>query len=121
MPPSSMSTTEQFLSSCCKAPYGIGGERSTHWYLCTACGQPTHQIGDEERSDAEQQALMMLNVDNPVEPLLNTLCADCGCAIGRDSGPPDGWQLEDGRTVCQACCVKDTKQVVERVIAAHLS
>lgn len=34
-------------------------------------------------------------------------CADCGTKIGKDDGPPDGWQLEDGRTVCQACCVKD--------------
>ena len=34
-------------------------------------------------------------------------CADCGMAIGTDKGPPDGWQLEDGRTVCQACCAED--------------
>jgi hypothetical protein len=39
----------------------------THWYLCTACGQPTHVPGDEEPSEAEMEALMMLNVDNPIE------------------------------------------------------
>jgi hypothetical protein len=41
-------------------------------------------------------------------------CADCGSPIGQDKGPPDGWQLEDGRTVCQTCCVKDTKAMVQR-------
>ncbi len=39
-------------------------------------------------------------------------CADCGGLVGKDHGPPDGWQLEDGRTVCHACCVADTKQVL---------
>ena len=38
------------------------------------------------------------------------VCADCSAPIGYDSGPRDGWQLEDGRTVCQACCVADTKR-----------
>lgn len=37
-------------------------------------------------------------------------CAMCGCEIGKDAGPPDGWQLEDGRTVCHSCCAKDTKK-----------
>ena len=40
-------------------------------------------------------------------------CADCGGAIGQDSGPADGWQLEDGRTVCQRCCVIDTRQQLQ--------
>jgi hypothetical protein len=43
-------------------------------------------------------------------------CADCGDTIGKDNGPPDGWQLECGRTVCDACCVADTKNIVSRVI-----
>jgi len=30
-------------------------------------------------------------------------CADCGGPVG-ETGPPDGWQLEDGRTVCHTCC-----------------
>jgi hypothetical protein len=43
-------------------------------------------------------------------------CADCGGEIGNDSGPKDGSQLEDGRTVCQACCVADTKIFVGSAI-----
>jgi hypothetical protein len=35
------------------------------------------------------------------------------------SGPSDGWQLEDGRTVCQACCVADVKKIVNRDIASE--
>jgi hypothetical protein len=31
----------------------------THWYLCTACGQPTHVPGDEVLSDAGREALML--------------------------------------------------------------
>lgn len=34
-------------------------------------------------------------------------CDDCGDPIGQDDGPPDGWQLEDGRTVCHSCCLRD--------------
>lgn len=41
-----------------------------------------------------------------------TTCADCGTEIGHDAGPRDGWQLEDGRTVCHACCVEDTKRTL---------
>lgn len=37
-------------------------------------------------------------------------CADCRSVIGQDVGPKDGWQLEDGRTVCHSCCVADTKK-----------
>ena len=44
-------------------------------------------------------------------------CADCGAEIGLDAGPKDGWQLEDGRTVCHACCGKDTKRIVREMIA----
>ena len=43
-------------------------------------------------------------------------CADCGVPIGYDVGPPDGWQLEDGRTVCQKCCVDDAKRIVKNTI-----
>ena len=43
-------------------------------------------------------------------------CADCGCRIGQDKGPPDGWQLEDGRTVCHACCAADMGLIVRRAI-----
>jgi hypothetical protein len=45
------------------------------------------------------------------------LCADCGKPVGQDAGPKDGWQLEDGRTVCQACCVRVTVQLINLVTA----
>lgn len=41
-----------------------------------------------------------------------TACADCGARIGADSGHPDGWQLDDGRTVCHACCLLDFKRIL---------
>lgn len=46
-------------------------------------------------------------------------CADCGGPIGRDRGPQDGWQLEDGRTVCQRCCVVDFGKITQAVVAEH--
>jgi ribosomal protein S27AE len=42
-------------------------------------------------------------------------CADCGTPIGEDGGPPDGWELEDGRVVCGRCCVKDTVRLAEEL------
>ena len=45
-------------------------------------------------------------------------CADCNGPIGQDNGPWDGWQLEDGRTVCRACCVADTRKVFQGCINA---
>jgi hypothetical protein len=41
-------------------------------------------------------------------------CADCGGPIGQAHGPPDGWQLEDGRTVCQVCCGRDLHRLAWR-------
>ena len=41
-------------------------------------------------------------------------CADCGGPIGHDAGPKDGWQLEDGRTVCHQCCAADTLRQIVR-------
>jgi hypothetical protein len=39
----------------------------THWYFCTACGQPTHTEPDEdeELSDEEQKALLLLSGHAP--------------------------------------------------------
>ena len=45
------------------------------------------------------------------------VCADCGGPIGEDKGPPDGWQLEDGRTVCHTCCVLDFRSIVDAVLS----
>jgi len=44
---------------------------------------------------------------------MNRQCADCGTEIGKDAGPKDGWQLEDGRTVCHACAAVDLKKFAE--------
>ena len=43
-------------------------------------------------------------------------CADCNGPIRQDDGPPEGWQLEDGRTVCHACCVADTTKIIRMVV-----
>jgi formylmethanofuran dehydrogenase subunit E len=48
-------------------------------------------------------------------PILSVRCADCGGAVG-ERGPKDGWQLGDGRTVCQSCCSKHIRQLAERAI-----
>ena len=44
-------------------------------------------------------------------------CADCAGPIGQDAGPKDGWQLEDGRTVCQKCCSQDLIRFADRLRA----
>ena len=44
-------------------------------------------------------------------------CADCAGPIGLDAGPKDGWQLEDGRTVCQRCCGRDLMRFADRLKA----
>ena len=44
-------------------------------------------------------------------------CADCAGPIGQDAGPKDGWQLEDGRTVCQRCCGQDLIRFANRLRA----
>jgi hypothetical protein len=51
----------EFLTKCCSAPYGVGGKGTTHWYLCTNCGNPTHPIGDEEPSEEEIEARLLLS------------------------------------------------------------
>jgi hypothetical protein len=55
---------------------------------------------------------MNLRRAEPYEPT----CDDCGVEIGYDNGPRDGWQLEDGRTVCQCCCIRDTKKQLGIVV-----
>ena len=41
-------------------------------------------------------------------------CADCAREIGPSERPSDGWQLEDGRTVCNECCIADMEAIVKR-------
>lgn len=43
---------------------------------------------------------------------LRKRCADCGATIGKDQGPEDGWELEDGRIVCHLCCAQDLKKLL---------
>ena len=40
------------------------------------------------------------------------ICADCGIEIQEMD-----WQLEDGRTVCQSCCVADMQIVFGKPFA----
>lgn len=37
------------------------------------------------------------------------ICADCKKPITGKTEPADGWQLDDGRTVCGHCCAQDLK------------
>ena len=48
----------EFLTSCCNAKFGVGGRGTTHWYLCTCCGKPTHTPGDEVLTEEESEALL---------------------------------------------------------------
>lgn len=45
-------------------------------------------------------------------------CAKCSADIGLDNGPKDGWQLENGITVCQACCIGNNVKL-KRILPAH--
>jgi len=42
-------------------------------------------------------------------------CSKCASPLGNDNGPPEGWQLEDGRTVCHACCLQSTKSFIWKI------
>lgn len=50
-----------YRTRCCNAPFGVGGKGTTHWYLCTACGQPTHDLKDDPMTEAESDALLLLS------------------------------------------------------------
>ncbi len=54
----------EYRTTCCDAPFGVGGEGVTHWYLCTACGQPTHVPGDEEPIEAALAAMDEMTAEN---------------------------------------------------------
>lgn len=43
-------------------------------------------------------------------------CSDCHQPLFLAGGPPDGWQLEDGRTVCHACCIRSTRLELSRCV-----
>lgn len=67
-----------YRTRCCNAPFGVGGEGTTHWYLCTACGQPTHPLEDDPMTEEESDALL--------------LCSEHGVGIG-DSDVPANTSL----------------------------
>jgi hypothetical protein len=50
---------KEYLTNCCNARYGVGGEGTTHWYMCTNCGKPTHIPGTVELTDEEMNALLL--------------------------------------------------------------
>lgn len=44
------------------------------------------------------------------------ICADCGNTLDDTAAR---WELEDGRTVCHACCVEDTRRFAELLTGLH--
>lgn len=42
-------------------------------------------------------------------------CDDCQGPIFNGEGPPDGWQLEDGRSICHECCGADLHRMAGRI------
>ncbi|MDA1277476.1 MAG: hypothetical protein O2960_26035 [Verrucomicrobia bacterium] len=85
------------VNACCTCGGGGPGEKHT----CAACDV--------------YHALTPFLPNNKISDPRPLRCADCGGPIGKDIGPSDGWQLEDGRTVCEGCCADDLKRVVRRV------
>ena len=71
---------------------------------------------ESELTDEEHGRLILISEHAIAPPFpcrnIRRNCADCGGPIGQDKGPPDGWQLEDGRTVCHSCCCVDFRQLV---------
>lgn len=49
------------VSTCCSAPVTVGGQGTTHWWICTACAMPCDVIErhslDPARFDRLQQRL----------------------------------------------------------------
>jgi hypothetical protein len=59
--------------------------------------------------------MLMIQLLNRLRFWAAKRCADCGGPIGQDGGPSDGWQLEDGRTVCHTCCRVDFRRQIEAI------
>lgn len=55
------------------------------------------------------------------KPGNDSRCDDCYGPIFNGEGPPDGWQLDDGRSVCDDCCASDLRQMVESIRAENRS
>lgn len=61
----------------------------------------------------------MIQLFNRLRFWITQRCADCGGSFGQDNGPPDGWQLEDGRTVCHACCRIDFRRHIDQTTSLY--
>lgn len=46
-------------------------------------------------------------------------CDRCSMEVGKDEGPEDGWQLENGETVCDKCCVDDTLKIINEKLGMY--
>ena len=92
---------------------GMNLRRAEHWE--STCDDCANQEG---RHYCLLHTIQIKNMDiMRCEDYNNQiLCADCGTEIGYDNGPPDGWQLEDGKTICHNCCIKDTKKQLGIII-----
>lgn len=78
---------------------------------------------ESDLTDEEHERLILMS-EHAIAPRLPRRnmrgdCADCGGPIGQDKGPPDGRQLEDGRTVCHSCCCADFKQLVNAFLNSY--
>lgn len=51
-----------------------------------------------------------------LQKVLGIRCDKCGGPLYVGRGPVNGWQLEDGRTVCHRCCVADLAKQIERMM-----
>lgn len=78
---------------------------------------------ESDLTEEEHEQLILMSEHAIAPPLLHRSidggCADCGGPIGQDKGPPDGWQLEDGRTVCHSCCCADFRQLVDAFLNSY--
>ncbi len=52
------------FSSCCHAPVVVAGERTTHWYACSACRKPT-DAAINQCSKPQHNAAELLNSIDP--------------------------------------------------------
>jgi hypothetical protein len=41
------------VSRCCGAPLRVGGERQTHWWICTCCAAPCDAVPAEVEEPSE--------------------------------------------------------------------
>lgn len=98
---------------------------------CERCGQRTFRVDalpgycsmTLQVSCPKCGDQFMLTDDDAVKRVVaaiqaqKVVCADCAGPLWEDGlgGPVDGWELEDGRTVCHACCVKELRALLPAI------